>query len=79
MSWQQCALHPPIGRMSVVEIVCFVIGFWLPRFREGPMRSRALFVVGLFAIAIASLTKPQSASFLHLNPGDSPTCRKRCR
>ena len=43
------------------------------------MRSRALFVVGLFAIAIASLTKPQSASFLHLNPGGSPTCRKRCR
>ena len=33
------------------------------------MRSRAFFVVGLLAIAIAGLTKPQSASFLHLNPG----------
>ena len=33
------------------------------------MRSRALFVVCLSAIAITSLTKAQSASFLHLNPG----------
>ncbi len=33
------------------------------------MRSRALFVVCVSAIAITSLTKAQSASFLHLNPG----------
>ena len=33
------------------------------------MRSRSLFVVCLAAIAIASLTTSQSASFLHLNPG----------
>jgi hypothetical protein len=33
------------------------------------MRSRSLFLVCLAAIAFASLTKTQSASFLHLNPG----------
>ena len=33
------------------------------------MRSRALFALCLSALAIFSLTKAQSASFLHLNPG----------
>ena len=33
------------------------------------MRSRALLVVCLSAIAMTSLTRAQSPSFLHLNPG----------